>query len=114
MAFPQNSDREVHQAGAYKRPARQKCPAWVARDSLLRFILAGWRRLFYKANVSGGGSVGVRFGRGAVEAKYTGGTQPFVEYLRSAFLWAGFLGFEHIRGAPQPFLRGLGKGLLAV
>jgi hypothetical protein len=70
--------------------------------------------VFHKAAVSGGGANGVKFGRLATEAEYTGSKLPFVKYLRTSFRWAGFPGFRHIEGAPLTFLHGLRQGLLPV
>ena len=71
---------------------------------------------FHKANVSGGISYEIRTDVPVIDTLFQ--NEPhgltFVEYLRLAFEWGGFPGFEGIRDAPVGFIDELRRGLLPI
>jgi hypothetical protein len=66
-----------------------------------------------KANISGGGPVSINCESPLFDTFLVGqhGSFTLLSYLRSAFDWSGFPGFEYIPDAPKEMLRELGRGL---
>lgn len=57
---------------------------------------------YHKANVSGGPPYGVLFPSAKADELFAGGPLTFVQYLRTAFKWGGFPGFEKVKPAKRP------------
>lgn len=66
-----------------------------------------------KANISGGGPVSVNCEKPSFDSVLVGqhGSYTLLSYLRAAFDWSGFQGFEYMVDAPEKMLKDLGRGL---
>jgi hypothetical protein len=66
-----------------------------------------------KANVSGAGPLSIRCDLPQFDSFLLGqhGSFGLLSYLRWAFEWSGFPGFDYIPDAPKDMLRELGRGL---
>ncbi|MCI0742628.1 MAG: hypothetical protein L0Y72_26645 [Gemmataceae bacterium] len=67
----------------------------------------------HKANVSGGAPVCINCDAPAFDTFLIGqqGSFTLLSYLRWAFEWSGFPGFDYIADAPKDMLKELGRGL---
>lgn len=68
----------------------------------------------HKANVSGGGPISVACTQPSFDSVLIGqqGSFTLLSYLRHAFEWGGFPGFDFIADAPTEMLNSLAKGLI--
>ncbi|WP_425396907.1 hypothetical protein [Aeoliella sp.] len=70
----------------------------------------------HKANISGGPAYAIPVSRPSVDCLvlHERHCMSFVAYLRNAFQWGGFPGFELIQNAPEGFLAEMRRDLLPV
>jgi hypothetical protein len=84
-----------------------------SRDQGEDFSLEVAPDVVHKANVSGGAPISINARAPAFDSLLVGqsGSFTLLSYLRWAFQWSGFPGFEYIPDAPKKYLKELGRGL---
>jgi hypothetical protein len=86
---------------------------WEECDGLTELALAPDD--FHKANISGGDPYGMEVPNAAADGVFLDWHNAyFVDYLRTAFQWGGFPGWERSARRPQSELNYLAEGLLEI
>lgn len=83
------------------------------RDKQKNFRMELAPDYYHKANVSGGSPYSVELPNGSADCRLLGEKHKtsFVNYLRVAFKWGGFPGFERSKNPPRKFISELTEGL---